>query len=425
MVSVAQRSSSNSDAWRNTGVADATAYQRELRILQVFSVLSMGGAETWLMSLLKFFKQYRERLPVNVKFDILLTGGSKAVFDDEAKELGARLLYVQFTRRNMVGFVRQFRRILAEGNYDAIHDHQDYIAGLHFFIGAGHLPPIRVAHVHNPLYHRANYANDLGRQVANSVGKRLLGWFGTHIMGTSRQIVTEYGLNGFQSRGVSVGAAHCGFDVAMYQGNYESQHADLCREFGWDESAKIILFVGRLEADEVFCNGKLMTHKNPAFALDVVRQCMSKDQRVRLMMVGAGDTKKAEFETQVGEWGLEGKISFPGVRRDLQKIMVGSDLLLFPSLAEGLGMVVVEAQAAGLRVLASDTTPLEAVVNSELVAFAPLGAGAEAWSDIVLRLINLPRLDARVCNERVRLSPFAIENSASRLLKIYNDRTLY
>ena len=424
MVSVAPKSTSTDDAWLNASMVEATAPKRELRVLQVFSVLSMGGAETWLMSLLKYFKEHQEQLPVSVTFDILLTGGTKAIFDDEASDLGAKLFYVPFTRRNMVGFVREFRGILAEGNYDAIHDHQDYIAGLHFFMGAGHLPPIRVAHVHNSLYNRIKYASDLGRRAANSVGKRLLARFATHIMGTSRQIVTQYGLDGFHSRGVSLGAANCGFDVAEYQGNYDATHAELCREFGWGDSAKIVLFVGRLEAEEISHLGQPMAPKNPAFALDVVRQCMAKDERVRLVMVGEGETKRSEFEAQVREWGLARKVVLTGVRRDVQRIMSGSDLLLFPSMAEGLGMVVVEAQAAGLRVLASDTIPLEAVVNPELVAFAPLSAGAEEWADTVLRCIDLPRLEAQECNELVRHSPFSIENSAGRLLTIYTGSQL-
>ena len=420
MASVAPKSTATSDAWLNPSVPDAICPKRELRILQVFSVLSMGGAETWLMSLLQYFSEHSEQLPGSVKFDILITGGTKAIFDDEARDLGARLFYVPFTRRNMAHFVRKFRRILADGNYDAIHDHQDYIAGLHFFLGAGLLPPIRVAHVHNPLYHRTEYANDRRRRAANSAGKWLLGRFATHIMGTSRQIVTEYELDDFRSRGVSLGAAHCGFDVSKYQGDYKTAHADLCREFEWDESVKIVLFVGRLEADEIFHLGKAMTHKNPAFALDVARECMANDERVRLVMVGAGETKREEFEAKINEWGLTQKVCLAGVRRDVNKLMSGSDLLLFPSLAEGLGMVVVEAQAAGLRVLASDTTPLEAVVNSELVAFASLGASAEEWADTALRFMALPRIEARVCNELVRHSPFSIESSAGQLLKIYN-----
>src|SRR5688500_2944265 len=137
MVSVAPRRSSHGEVWLDPNRVDIPVSKRKLRVLQVFSVLSMGGAETWLISLLKYFKEHQEEIPVDVAFDILLTGGSKSIFDDEARSLGANLFYVPFTRRNLAGFAREFRRILTKGNYDVIHDHQDYIAGLHFFMGAG------------------------------------------------------------------------------------------------------------------------------------------------------------------------------------------------------------------------------------------------------------------------------------------------
>ena len=419
MVSVAPKSTSTSDAWLNPSAPGAICTKRELRILQVFSVLSMGGAETWLMSLLKYFKEHREQLPVSVKFDILLTGGTEAIFDDEARDLGARLFYVPFTRRNMIGFVREFRRILTEGNYDAIHDHQDYIAGLHFFMGTGKLPRIRVAHVHNPFYHRTTYANRLRRRAANALGKRLLGQFATHIMGTSRQIVTEYGLDNSHSRGVTLGAVHCGFEVANYQGDYKAAHADLCAEFRWEDSVKIILFVGRLESEEVVHLGRVMTHKNPGFALSVARECISRDAQVRFLMVGSGEIKRREFESRVREWGLADEIRVLGVRRDVPQLMLGSDLLLFPSLAEGLGMVVVEAQAAGLQVLASDTTPRECVVVPRLVGFQALEGSMKGWADEVQQLLNQPRTDVMSCNAAVRDSAFSVENSVTKLLQLY------
>ena len=403
------------------GVAHAASSERkrELRVLQVFSVLGMGGAETWLMSLLKYFQEQREELPVKVKFDVLLTGGTKALFDDEATALGARLFYVPFTRRNLAGFARKFRRILAAGNYDAIHDHQDYISGLHFLMGAGHLPPIRIAHVHNPLYHRSHYANGFGRRTAKSAGKFFLGRLATHVMGTSRQIVTEYGFDDLASGDVILGSAHCGFDVTQYQGDYKEAHSAVCRELGWDQSAKIILFVGRLESDEVIHLGRKMTHKNPAFALDVARECIARDNRVRLLMVGSGEAKRREFENGVSDCGLAEKIRFVGVRSDVPRLMLASDLLLFPSLAEGLGMVLVEAQAAGLRVLASDTTPRECVVIPKIIEFLSLAASCEHWGQKAVQLINCPRPDSLACNKAVRNSGFSIENSASRLLQLY------
>jgi glycosyltransferase involved in cell wall biosynthesis len=400
----------------------AAGAKRELRVLHVFSGLGMGGAETWLMSLLKYFREAENELAVRVHFDILLTGGEKANFDDEALALGARLFYVSFTRKNMGGFAREFRRILASGNYDAIHDHQDYSAGLHFLMGTGHLPPIRIAHVHNPLYHRRSYEQGLGRRLAKSAGELFLARFATYIMGTSRQVVTEYGFDKFASRGITLGAAHCGFDVGLYRHDYEATHAELCREMGWDESVKVMLFVGRLESAAFVHMGREMTHKNPAMALEIAGECITRDERVRLLMVGSGETKKREFEAKVREWGLAEKIRFLGIRSDVPRLMCGANLLLFPSLAEGLGMVVVEAQAAGLRVLASDTTPGECVVVPELVEFFSLEASPERWAEKAIHLISLARPKLCACGAAVQASPFSIGNSAALLTALYAGR---
>jgi glycosyltransferase involved in cell wall biosynthesis len=394
---------------------------QELRVLQLFSVLGLGGAETWLMSLLKYFHEARKSSPVNVKFDVLLTGGAKAVFDDAAVDLGANLFYVPFGRGNAISFTREFRRILARGHYDAIHDHQDYIAGVHFLMGAGHLPPIRIAHVHNPLYHRASQAGGIVSRIFRSTGKRLLASFATHIMGTSRQIIAEYGFNDSLFDSVALGAAHCGFDVTQYQSDPARAHAKLCAELGWDESARIILFVGRLESAEGVHQGRRMTHKNPALALEIVKACVARDRTIHLAMVGAGDTKRMEFKALVREWGLVENVQLLGERHDVPQLMLASDLLLFPSLAEGLGMVVVEAQAAGLRVLASDTTPRECVVVPELVTFQPLSSDAAAWAEEALRLIGMPKPNSARCNLAVRNSAFSIENSAARLVQLYSS----
>jgi glycosyltransferase involved in cell wall biosynthesis len=379
----------------------------------------VGGAETWLMSLLKYFREQNEQSSLNVKFDVLLTGGAKAIFDDEAEALGARLFYLPFTRWTMPRFVREFRKILANGKYHTIHDHQDYLAGLHFLIGAGYLPPVRIAHVHNPLYHRKNSSDGFARRTVNSLGKHFVGRFATHVIGTSRQIITEYGFDDFAER-VTLGAAHCGFDVSPYDGDHEAIHAELCREFGWETSARILLFVGRLEGAEILVNGQRMTHKNPTFALEIAKVCIERDGQIKLLMVGAGEEKQKELEAQVAGWGMSKSIRFLGARPDVPRLMMGSDLLLFPSVAEGLGMVVVEAQAAGLPVLASDTTPKECVVVPELIFFLPLESGAEKWSAHVLQTLQAENDWRPRSREMVRQSEFSIENSARRLNALYS-----
>src|SRR5712691_11396204 len=98
---VSATSASFAPLQKKPGIAEAAplAAKRELRVLQVFSVLGMGGAETWLMALLRYFYENEHHLPFRVRTDICLTGGSEAFFDQEARSLGARLFYLHCTRK--------------------------------------------------------------------------------------------------------------------------------------------------------------------------------------------------------------------------------------------------------------------------------------------------------------------------------------
>lgn len=387
----------------------------EIRVLQVFSTLNIGGAETWLMSILKYCYENADDLPVRVRFDVCLTSGQPGVLDKQAKDFGAELHYIKYSRKTLGSFITKIRKLLVKGNYHAIHDHQDYTAGWHFLFGLGYLPPLRIAHVHNPMIHINTYTSRFSRKVTVSAGKILLRHLATHIAGTSRQIVSEYGFEGSVVNKVKLSALHCGFDVENFRLDYGKSRRAIRCEFGWEEDVKIILFVGRLDSTT---NGSI-NQKNPEFALEVMRECIEKDQSIRCLMVGGGDGIKGQLLDKVNVWGLEKKILLTGVRMDIAQLMTGADLLLFPSLAEGLGMVAVEAQSSGLTVLTSDTTPRECAVIPEMVTFKSINMPSSDWADEALKLINLPCPDKAKCNLAIKNSPFSIDNSVHRLIQMY------
>jgi glycosyltransferase involved in cell wall biosynthesis len=391
--------------------------RRPIRVLQIIDSLGMGGAETWLMEVLRFWSKS------NVcRMDFLATSGKPGIFDEEARLLGAQVHYMRYGRANIPQFARQFRQLLREEQYQAIHDHQDYTSGWHFLIGASALPSVRVTHVHNPAYQiRNNYGVTLTRRLTARVGKALVARYSTHIAGTSRQAIAEYGFDASPFRRIPKAALYCGFDPARFLGDTIAAKACVCREFGWPEDAKIILFAGRIDwAVEL---GHPQNHKNSGFAVSVGIECARRDTRVRMLLAGAPSPAVPILEGHIAIAGAEGRIRFAGIRKDIERLMLASDVLLFPSRGEGLGIVAVEAQAAGLPILLSDTVPRECVVVPELVRFQKVEAGEAVWADDLLQLAAQHR-NIPAANERVASSFFAIENSARALFQLYSKGSL-
>ena len=389
---------------------------RPVRVLQIIDTFSMGGAETWLIEALRLWARSGDIRP-----DFLMTSGNRGIFDDEAAALGAQLHYLPYNRRNLSAFIRAFRAILRDNAYDAIHDHQDYTAGWHFLMGGRHLPPRRIVHVHNPSYIIQTYGTTAARRATIAVGKHLIARSATHIAGTSRQILTEVGFDAPMFRNIPKAALHCGFDTARFVGDSKAAKTDLCREFGWPDGAPIILMAGRM--DESPDLGHVRNHKNTGFALDVVIAAMKRDPGIRAIFAGKKSPALPVLEARLAKAGLTDRIVFAGVRTDIAHLMQGSDLNLFPSRGEGLGMVAVEAQSAGLCVLASTAVPRECLVIPGRVEFCDIGQGPEIWADEALRLMRLSR-DPDEANRRVAASAFAIENSAAALANLYRNGLL-
>jgi glycosyltransferase involved in cell wall biosynthesis len=378
------------------------------RVLHVFHSLGMGGAEMWLLAILEWLQKYGDTLPVEIQLDVALTGGKRTILDDRVAALGASLHYLHYGRRRLGEFRRDFRALLSSGHYDAIHDHADYSGGLHLLLGLGSLPPVRVIHVHTPLN---TFSASRIKRFARAIGRGAVVRLATTVAGTSLRILHDYDLAPEASTAQRRLAIHCGFDLTPFSANATHARAKVRAEFGWDANAQILLFVGRLKSH--------FNQKNPRVALEIARACIARDSRVKALFVGAGDEARQEIQNELAAGGLGDAIQLPGIRFDVPNLMLASDLLLFPSIAEGLGMVAVEAQAAGLRTIASDTTPRECEVVSGMVSFVSLSETPAQWAEHALALLALPAPDRDAARGAVDRSPFSITSSVTALLDAY------
>ena len=388
--------------------------QRPIKVLQVIHGLSMGGAETWLIQLLRYWAAAG-----TVQLDFLLTGGEAQIFDQEAKDLGASLHYIRYGRRDLLSFWNHYHAVLTYGSYDAIHDHADYASGWHFALGLGHLPPIRIAHVHNPWLHISdNYAVNPLRKFTAATGKRLVETLATHICGTSVEILKQYDWPPGKYNHLIISPTYCGFDVTTFSQPRDPDRISVLREFGWPPESKLVLFVGRLDRALEFNHPQ--NHKNSWFTLHAAHLALHQNPQVRLLMVGDGIRRK-DIEEQIAHWRESDQLRLTGIRNDVPRLMRAADMLLFPSRQEGLGMVAVEAQAAGLPVLASTAVPSEAKVIPDLYYSLSLEEPLSVWADTLLNIMAKPKLPIELCREALKKSDFSIASSAHKLEKIYRS----
>jgi glycosyltransferase involved in cell wall biosynthesis len=391
-----------------------TRRSRPLKVLQVIDGLGMGGAETWLMEVLRLWA-----VVGGPEMHFLLTGGKRRHFDSEAERLGAKLCYLLYRRSTLVSFIRGFRQLLHEEQYDAIHDHAAYPAGWHLLMGARLLPPVRVVHVHNPSYQITNnYGVTTSRRAGIEICKRLIARYSTHIAGTSRQVLSEYGFDTPVFNHISKRPLYCGIAPQRFLGDPIAAHNAICTEFGWPEDSRIVLFAGRMDQSPDL--GHPLNHKNSGFAVAVGLAALARDARFRMLFAGITTGARAVLQSRIDSAGATGKVVFAGIRTDIEHLMLGSNALLFPSRGEGLGMVAVEAQAAGLPVLACSAVPRECVVVESLVRFMPIEAGEDTWAEALLELSAKPRALA-VANRAVAASAYSIENSARALTDVYGS----
>ena len=391
-----------------------------LKVLQVVHALGMGGAETWLMEVLRLWHSQGVAAP---QMDFLATGGERGVFDDEALSLGARIHYLPYGKRYLKTFTSGYRQLLNKGAYDAIHDHQDYSSGWHFMLARRNLPPVCITHVHNPSYQIRNvYGVTLSRRITASIGKWMVRRYASHITGTSRQIITEHGFDEPQFQSLSRQALHCRFEPNRFAGDPAVARQSICAEFGWSDEVKILLFAGRTDKSPDL--GHPQNHKNSGFAVNLGIEAAKRDPSIRMVMCGAPSEATPILQARIDESGHGGRIVMAGIRKDIERFMLGSDLLLFPSRGEGLGMVAVEAQAAGLPVLASTAVPRECLVVDGMVRFLEVSDGFGPWLRSINETFSSAHFDRRSCNATVSASPFAIKNSARLLEELYSSHSL-
>ena len=161
--------------------------------------------------------------------------------------------------------------------------------------------------------------------------------------------------------------------------------------------------------------GRLCLQKNQKFGIDVAYNVLEAKRDAEMWFIGSGPDQK-DLEEYAKSLNIFSKIRFLGQRNDVNQILQGADVLIFPSHNEGLGIVAIEAQASGLPVYASTEIPEETRIT-DLISYLPLTDGPEKWAEYIIN--DIPKHKRRDTRSEISDSGYDITSAAKWMEEFY------
>ena len=377
--------------------------QRPLRVLQVVGAMNRAGAETWLMHVLRLADRRQ------LQMDFLTFTTEPGDYDAEIRELGGRIIPCLHPYRPWA-FRRNFQRALQQGGpYDIIHSHIQHYSGFIFRLAWQAGIPVRIIHSHLDTSDVDAHAGVLRRVYLRAM-TRWIWQYATLGLAVSHEAANALFPPNWDGD-PRWRLLYCGIDLTAFH------HLQDCRsvreELGIPADALVVGHVGRFFAQ-----------KNHDFLLDIAVQIARQQPNMRLLLIGDGPLRPA-IERKVMSSGLANNVIFTGVRADIPRLLIGGiDVVVLPSLFEGLPLAGLEAQAAGVPLVLSDTITEELDVLSPIVRHVSLRQPAQVWAQEVLALCGQdPPITAMEALTAIEQSPFNIQVSVANLVRAYDEAT--
>lgn len=369
-----------------------------IRVAQILGKMNGGGVEQMVMN------YYNAIDRDSVQFDFYIFKGSVKVPIEEIKSLGGRL-FVLPSLKHPFRYMKVLTKLLSENGYDIVHCHLSTLSG--FSLRAAKKAGVRVRILHN------HSTSGGSREILRNITKKLLKPFAKHY-------ATEYiACSQYAARWMYGAVPICALNeaappvrVARVMRNavdtdrfrFDSEKREkVRRELDIPSEAPVYGHIGR------FC-----PQKNQGFLIDIFKEIAKQQKDALLVMAGNGKDKEY-IKARVMAAGLTDRVIFTGHRSDPEALYSVFDCFLLPSNYEGLPVVGVEAQAAGLYCLFSDRVTAEAKLTDS-AQYLSLRTPAEDWACAAICCAELRNKNGA---EQVAAAGFDIHAAADELKHYY------
>lgn len=358
----------------------------KIKVLHIIGGMNRCGAETFLMNVFRNIDRNR------FMFYFLCYGDKKYDYEEEIETLGGKILRIDALKQSGVKkFYKDLRNIIKKYDIDIIHAHTYFNSAIPLLVAKKEKVKIRIVHAHNTM---SEYKSNILKKIYNFISKIIINRNANQFIACS----VEAGKSlFFKNKDIKV--IENGIDLNKFNFNEEKRKKfrDTLELSDYD---LVIGHVGRFEEQ-----------KNHKFLIEIFKAILKKNIECKLLLVGDGSQFDI-IKNMCKEMKIADKVIFLGNIPNVDEIMNTFDAFVFPSLFEGLGIVLIEAQANGIQCFASTEVSKEADISNK-IKYIELDKTPEFWANEILNS-NLAKyqIDFQDCR-------YNINNTVKKLVKIY------
>ena len=371
-----------------------------IKVLILTGTMDVGGIENQLMHLRRNADKTR------FQFDFTTTM-EHPFYQDEIESLGGKCIRIPATEgRHFLRQCKALYRIMRDGEYDIVHSHELFHSGMVLLTA-------KLAGVKHRFVHAHNWSDDDGsgkqsvvRKLYNAVMRRWILRYGTEFCACST-LAGQFLYGEKKTHEPNYHLIFNSVDTGKFIDNYnKAESGEFCGD-GWVNVVQI---------------GRFSPIKNQLFTARIAQELKSRGKKIRILCAGNnGNVYEQQVRAAIQAYGIEQHMLLLGVRKDIDVLARKSAAFLLPSLYEGMPLVMIEAQAAGLPCVTSDTYSHEVDFGIGYVQWMQLDQSVSAWADAIEKAVSMGRADKKAVTDAIEKYGFDSHIFAKRLCALYEQ----
>lgn len=357
-----------------------------IRVCHVISKIAYGGVQNTLFNYSKFVDNKR------VIFDYVVYDDGDPNLENDIVKSGSRIHRVSHIN-NKKKYGKDLEKLFVENEYSIVHVHSNFKNITALRAAKKAKVKTRISHSHSTYK-----ARNVIIKAMRFVFKLLIGFYATHFFGCTEEAnIWLHGKRKANSKWSFI------LNNAVDQNRFlysEIERTNNREKLSVKDDERLLIHIGTLSEN-----------KNQAYIIKILE--MAQQHNLKLILVGTGPAE-TELKDYVENKLIKEKVIFFGNSNNVSGLLSAADVLVFPSIYEGLSLVVVEAQANGIPIVASDTISSNSNITGN-ITFLPLNEDIKLW----IENIRLAKRSTKDIRQKIIEAGYDLESEGARLTSFY------